>query len=98
MVGGVEIARGSRVRLHPRRHSDILDLALDGKVACVEAIEQDFEGDMYVAVTVEGDPGRDLGEGDQGGQPGHRFFFALEEIEPLDGEHADDNGPRSARS
>jgi hypothetical protein len=90
MVGGAEIARGSRVRLHPRRRGDILDLALDGKAACVEAIEQDFEGHMYVAVTVEGDPGRDLGEGFCGGRLGHRFFFSLDEIEPLDGEYDED--------
>ena len=83
-VGGVEITKGSRVRLHPRPGGDILDLALAGKEAYVEAIEQDFEDKVHVAVTVVHDPGRDLGDERQ---PGHRFFFALEEIEPLDGEY-----------
>lgn len=80
-IGGVEITRGSRVRLHPRPGGDILDLALIGKVAVVEAIEQDFEDAIYVAVTVEDDPGRDLGDARQ---PGHRFFFSVQELEPLD--------------
>ena len=81
LIDGVEITAGSRVRLHPRGGGDIMDLALAGKVAFVEAIEQDFEDNIHVAVTVEDDPGRDLGDERQ---PGHRFFFALDEVEPLD--------------
>lgn len=51
----------------------------------VEAIEQDFEDNIHVAVTIDDDPGRDLGDARQ---PGHRFFFALDELEPL-GEDGD---------
>ncbi|HEX6510577.1 MAG TPA: hypothetical protein VF221_23355 [Chloroflexota bacterium] len=80
VVGGFHIAQGSRVRLRPRPGADIFDLALAGKIAIVEAIEQDFEDNIHIAVTVEDDPGRDLGELRQ---PGHRFFFSMEEIEPL---------------
>ena len=79
-VGPIEIARGDRVRLRPRGRADILDLALEGKIAIIEAIEQDFEGRIYLAVTLEDDPGKDLGALRQ---PGHRFFFNPEEIEPL---------------
>jgi len=43
-----------------------------------------------VAVTVDDDPGRDLGERRQ---PGHRFFFAPDEVEPLD----DGPAPAAAR-
>jgi hypothetical protein len=68
------------VRLHPLGRADILDLALEGKTAAIEAIEQDFEGRVYFAVTVDDDPGRDLGELRQ---PGHRFFFGVEEVEAL---------------
>ena len=82
VIDGVEITAGSRVRLHPRPGGDIMDLALAGRVAYVEAIEQDFEDNIYVAVTVEDDPGRDLGDARQ---PGHRFFFSPHEVEPLDG-------------
>jgi hypothetical protein len=55
-------------------------MALDGKVAAVESIEQDFEGRVYLAVTVDDDPGKDLGALRQ---VGHRFFFLAEEVEPL---------------
>jgi hypothetical protein len=79
-VGPAELREGDRVRLRPRRRADILDIALDGKAATIEAIEQDFEGLVYLAVLVDDDPGKDLGALRQ---PGHRFFFTLEEIEPL---------------
>ena len=77
-VSGVEIRSGHRVRLKPKPRGDILDLALSGKVAIVEAIEQDYEGNTHLAVVVDDDPGRDLG---LLRQPGHRFFFAPEEVE-----------------
>jgi hypothetical protein len=80
-VGGVEVEKGSRVLLWPGSGGDIMDIALEGKVAFVESIEQDYEDRIYIAVTLEDDPGRDLG-GDR--ILGHRFFFSPEEIEPLD--------------
>ena len=81
VVGGVELEKGSRVLLWPRAGGDIMDLALKGKVAIVDGIEQDYEGRIYIAVTLEDDPGRDLGENRF---LGHRFFFSPEEVEPLD--------------
>lgn len=84
-VGGVAVGRGSRVRLLPRAGGDVFDLALAGQVAVVDRVEQDLEGAVHLAVTVVDDPGRDLGEERQ---PGHRFFFAPEEVEPLAGEAA----------
>ena len=80
-VGGVELRKGSRVLLWPRSGGDIMDLALKGKVAFVDGLEQDYEGRIYIAVTLEDDPGRDLGEDRF---LGHRFFFSPEEVEPLD--------------
>jgi hypothetical protein len=81
---GVPIKLGDRVRLwpesNPKRSADILDIALKGKVAIVEAIERDLEDHLHLAVVVEDDPGRDLG---MLRQPGHRFFFSPEEVEPL---------------
>jgi hydrogenase maturation protease len=79
-VDGVDVQKGSRVRLAPRSGGDIFDLALAGRSAIVEAIEEDAEGELHVAVTLDDDPGRDLGEARF---LGHRFFFRLEEIEPL---------------
>ncbi len=85
VVEGVELKKGSRVLLQPRAGGDIMDLALAGKVAFVEGIEQDYEDRIYIAVTLEDDPGRDLG-GDR--ILGHRFFFSPEEVVPLDVENA----------
>jgi len=85
VVGGVELRKGSRVMLWPRPGGDVMDLALAGKVAFVESMEQDYEERVYIAVTLEDDPGRDLG-GDR--ILGHRFFFSPEEVVPLDLENA----------
>ena len=82
-IAGLEVKQGDRVRLKPRVGGDIFDLALSGKIAVVEAIEQDYEGKAHLAVVVDDDPGRDLG---MLRQPGHRFFFSPEEVEPLNGE------------
>ena len=82
-VSGVELLPGARVRLRPRAGGDVLDLVLAGRAATIESIEQDYEDNIQVAVTVDDDPGRDMGKLRQ---PGHRFFFAPDEIEPLFGE------------
>jgi hydrogenase maturation protease len=79
-LAGVEVRKGDLVRLRPRQGGDIFDLALAGQVATVESIEQDYEGKVHLAVVLEEDPGKDLGILRQ---PGHRFFFSLEECEPL---------------
>ncbi|MGZ3673703.1 MAG: hypothetical protein ACXVCO_05290 [Ktedonobacterales bacterium] len=76
--GGAEIRSGSKVRLRPRPGGDIMDIALAGQVAHVEAIEQDYDGRIHLAVTVESDPGSDLG---RERQIGHRFFFSPDEVE-----------------
>jgi hypothetical protein len=78
-ISGVALRAGDRVRLKPRPGGDILDLALAERLAVIESIECDFEDRVHVAVLIEGDPGRDLGALRQ---PGHRFFFSPEEIEP----------------
>ncbi len=77
---GVQVRRGERVRLRPRAGGDVFDLALQGKIATIESIEQDYEGKLHVCVVVDEDPGRDIG---LMRQPGHRFFFAPEEVEPV---------------
>ena len=79
-VRGVPVRPGSAVRLQPGGRADIFDLLLRGKVATVDRLEVDAEGRIFVAVIVQDDPGRELG---RLGQPGHRFFYRLEEIEPL---------------
>lgn len=79
-IGEVDLKRGDRVLLRPRSRGDILDVALEGKTATIESIEQDYEDRVYIAVTVDDDPGKEFG-----GMRmlGHRFFFAPEEVEPI---------------
>jgi hydrogenase maturation protease len=79
-IGGAEVKPGSRVRLRPKPRGDIMDIALSGKTAVIEAVEQDYEGKIHVCVVIDDDPGRDLG---LMRQPGHRFFFDAEEVEPV---------------
>lgn len=79
-VFGVELRRGDRVRLWPQKSADIMDMALKGQVAEIESIERDYDDNIHLAVVLEDDPGRDLGALRQ---PGHRFFFSPEEVEPL---------------
>jgi hydrogenase maturation protease len=79
-ISGVEVRTGSRVRLRPRSGGDIMDIALAGQTATIECIEQDYEGKQHVCVVLDNDPGKDMG---LLRQPGHRFFFDAEEVEPL---------------
>lgn len=92
-VLGVDLRRGDRVRLRPRKTADIMDLALAGQIGVIESIEQDFDERIHLAIVLDDDPGRDLGELRQ---PGHRFFFEPEEVEPVISLQADD--PRRAES
>jgi hypothetical protein len=77
---GCDLTIGAEVRLRPKAGGDIMDLALTGRVAVIEAIERDFEDRVHIAVTLRDDPGRDLGAA---GFPGHRFYFSQDEIEPV---------------
>ena len=79
-ISGVQVKAGSRVRLKPRPGGDVMDIALEGQTATIECIEQDYEGKQHVCVVLDNDPGKDLG---MLRQPGHRFFFDAEEVEPL---------------
>ncbi len=79
-IAGVTVRPGDRVRLCPRKGGDVLDIALAGQTAAIEAIEQDYEGKHHVCVVLDDDPGRDMG---LLRQPGHRFFFDADEVEPL---------------
>jgi hypothetical protein len=71
---------GTRVRLRPRARADAFDVVLAGMSATVESVVEDYEGRTQLAVTLDDDPGRDLGKD---GFPGHRFFFFADEVEVL---------------
>jgi hydrogenase maturation protease len=79
-ISDIVVRPGSRVRLRPRAGGDVMDIALADKTAVIESIEQDYEGKVHVCVVVDDDPGRDIG---LMRQPGHRFFFTPDEVEPI---------------
>jgi hypothetical protein len=79
-VRGARVRTGDHVRLKPKPGADAFDILLAGHSATIEAIEQDFENRIYLAVTVDDDPGKDFG---RMRQAAHRFFFSPEEVEPL---------------
>ncbi|MEU8271471.1 hypothetical protein AB0B89_30465 [Sphaerisporangium sp. NPDC049002] len=80
-VAGVEVAKGSRVRLTPgRRRADAHDMFLAGKTAQVEAVLLDVDGGRYLAVTLDDDLGADLHR-----SHGRFLYFAPDEVEPLTG-------------
>lgn len=89
---GDELRAGSTVRLHPARSGDIFDLALEGRLAIVDGIEQDTDGRLLVAVRLADDLAASFGAASQ---LGHRFFFSLQELEPAG--NADDAGCARAK-
>jgi hypothetical protein len=90
LIAGRAIKVGDRICLRPGRRSaerqgaltDAMDIMLEGKIARVETIQQDFEDRIYLVVTLDDDPGRE--QWDERILPGHRFFFFPEEVEPLE--------------
>jgi hypothetical protein len=82
-VNGISLKTGDLVRVRPKSRADVMDIALAGKIAVIESIEQDAENKTHLALVLEDDPGRDLG---MLRQPGHRFFYGTDEVEPLEGE------------
>jgi hypothetical protein len=80
LANGARLKTGDSVRICPKGRADVMDLALAGREAIIEAIEQDAEDRVHLALVVTDDPGRDLG---MLRQPGHRFFYTIEEVEPV---------------
>jgi hypothetical protein len=80
-VRGVSLKAGDRVRIRPKSRADVMDIALAGKIGMIESFEHDVEDRIHFSLVIEDDPGRDLG---LTRYPGHRFFFAQDEIELLE--------------
>ncbi|MGH3931587.1 MAG: hypothetical protein ACRDTF_16635 [Pseudonocardiaceae bacterium] len=80
VVGGVEVAKGSKVLLTPgSRRTDAQDMFLAGRTATVAAVLLDVDGDTHVAVTLDDDPGADIAIAH-----GRFRYFAPDELVPLD--------------
>ncbi len=80
IVNGVTLKVADRVRIRPKRRADVMDIALEGKIAIIEAVEEDVDKNVHFALVLEDDPGRDIG---LMRHVGHRFFYAADEVEPL---------------
>ncbi len=79
VIDGVRVAAGSRVRMRPgTRRADAQDLFLVGRVARVEAVLHDVDGQVHLAVTPEDDPAADLQR-----NHGRFLYFAPDEVEPI---------------
>jgi hypothetical protein len=78
-VAGVAVARGSRVRVHPARRADAQDMFFADQEALVTGVLHDVDGQVHVAVVLADDPASDLH-----GWYGRYFYFAPEELEPLE--------------
>jgi hypothetical protein len=87
-IGGVAVAKGSRVRLRPRRRADAQDMFLAGRVATVQGVFFDVEGNTYLAVSLADDPAAELHE-----WHGRYLYFYPDEIEPLDNQTEKDAAP-----
>jgi hypothetical protein len=80
LIAGTQVSRGSRVRLRPgSRRADAQDLFLIGRIAVVEAVLFDVDGQVHLAVTPEDDPAADLNA-----RHGRFLYFAPDEVEPLE--------------
>jgi hypothetical protein len=80
MIDGVAVARGSRVRVHPKRRADAQDLFFGGQTGRVTSVHFDVDGSTHVGLVLEQDPAADLHEG-----YGRSFYYAPDELEPLEG-------------
>jgi hypothetical protein len=77
VIGGLRIARGSRVRLRPgRRRSDAQDMFLAGRIAEVQAVLLDVEDHPYLAVSLADDPDEDIRI-----SHGRFLYFMTDEVE-----------------
>ena len=78
VVSGVEVKKGSRVRLRPLlRRADAQDMFLAGREATVEAVFLDVDGNRHLAVTLDEDPAADLQR-----WHGRYLYFSPDEVEP----------------
>jgi len=81
LIGGVRVARGSRVRMRPgARRADAQDLFLTGRAALVEAVLFDVDGHVHLALVPEDDPAAEMQR-----NHGRFLYFAPDEVEPLGG-------------
>ena len=77
-VDGVTFVRGDTVLLRPGTNRDVFDRMLDGRQATLERIYVDYDDRVYLAVTVNDDPGQELMR-----ETGRYLFFFANEVQTL---------------
>jgi hypothetical protein len=77
VVAGVTLAKGSSVLLRPGQRADAQDMFLAGRLATVEAVFLDVDGNRHLAVTLDEDPAADLQR-----WHGRFLYFSPDEVEP----------------
>jgi hypothetical protein len=77
-IGGVEVTKGSAVRLRPSHRSDAQDLFLAGMAATVAGVFKDVDGSQHVAVTIDDDPATE-----ELNWQGRYLFFHPDEVDPV---------------
>lgn len=78
-IDDVDVKKGSKVRLRPgERRTDAQDLFLVGRIATVEGVFSDVDGDQHIAVTLDDDPAAELHQ-----WHGRFLYFHPDEAEPV---------------
>jgi hypothetical protein len=77
-VDGVTFERGATLVLRPGTDRDPYDRMLDGRRATIERIYLDYDDRVYLAVTVDDDPGQELMR-----ETGRYLFFFANEVEAI---------------
>ncbi|MDQ6697581.1 MAG: hypothetical protein M3Z46_09005 [Actinomycetota bacterium] len=78
-IDDVTVMKGSKVRLRPgARRTDAQDLFLVGRIATVEGVFSDVDGDQHLAVTLDDDPAAELHQ-----WHGRFLYFHPDEAEPV---------------
>jgi hypothetical protein len=78
-IDDVDVKKGSKVRLRPgERRTDAQDLFLVGRLATVEGVFSDVDGDQHLAVTLDDDPAAELHQ-----WHGRYLYFHPDEAEPV---------------
>ncbi len=79
VIAGVRVARGSRVTMQPGTgRADAQDMFLAGRQATVQAVFNDVDGNVHVAVSPDRDEVAELQR-----SHGRYLYFSVDELKPL---------------
>ena len=61
LENGVELKDRRSSTDSPKRRADAFDMMLAGKIAIIEAMEEDVQNEVHLALVLEDDPGASWG-------------------------------------